>query len=47
MRLMNMLGSIAFTIYGFMLPAYATAFMNICSAIINFIYLIKTIRSAN
>ena len=47
MRLINMIGSIAFVIYGFMLPAYAKAFMNICAAIINLIYLVKSIRSAN
>lgn len=46
MRLINMLGSIIFVIYGALLPAYATVFMNCIAGIINLIYLIKILRSA-
>lgn len=46
LRLLNLLGSIAFIIYGILLPAYATIFMNCVAGIINLIYLIKILRSA-
>lgn len=41
MRIINILGSIGFTIYGFLLPAYATAIMNVILFFINIFYLIK------
>lgn len=47
LRTLNTIGSVAFVIYGLLIPAYATVFMNICAAIINLIYLVKSIRSAN
>ena len=46
LRLLNLIGSIAFIIYGILLPAYATIFMNCVAGIINLIYLIKILRSA-
>lgn len=46
LRSLNLLGSIAFIIYGILLPAYATIFMNCIAGIINLIYLIKILRSA-
>ena len=44
LRSLNLLGSIAFIIYGFALPAYATAFMNICASLINILYLVKILK---
>lgn len=39
MRVLNALGSVAFIIYGFMLPALATGIANIACLIINLVYL--------
>lgn len=41
MRIINMLGSVFFIIYGFVLPAYATGVANICVFIINVYYIVK------
>lgn len=41
MRIINIIGSVAFTIYGCLLPAYATAIMNFILFFINIFYLIK------
>ena len=41
MRILNLAGSIFFIIYGFLLPAYATAITNSCAFILNLIYIIK------
>lgn len=41
MRIINLIGSVAFTIYGFLLPAYATAIMNAILFFINIFYLVK------
>ena len=40
MRIINIIGSIVFVVYGFMISAYSTAFMNIAATIVNgfFIY---------
>ena len=46
LRSFNLIGSIIFVIYGALLPAYATVFMNCGTGIINLIYLIKILRSA-
>ena len=46
LRSVNLIGSIVFVIYGVLLPAYATVFMNCVAGIINLIYLIKILRSA-
>ena len=47
LRTLNTIGSVAFVIYGLLIPTYATVFMNICAAIINLIYLVRSIRSTN
>ena len=44
MRSINMVGSVVFAVYGFLLPAYATGIMNACLVFINMFYLIKEIR---
>jgi len=41
MRIINIVGSVVFTIYGLLLPAYATAIMNAILFFINIFYLIK------
>ncbi len=41
MRMTNLVGSVVFTIYGFLLPAYATAVMNLILFGVNIFYLIK------
>lgn len=35
MRVLNLVGSICFVIYGFMIPAYSTAFLNVVVTGIN------------
>ena len=45
MRIINAMGSIFFTIYGFLLPAYSTAITNACLFILNVVYLAIEIRS--
>lgn len=40
-RIINSIGCIAFIIYGFMLPAYSTAFMNSAMLIVHIVYLAK------
>lgn len=42
-RIMNLLGSIFFVIYGFAVNAHATAICNICLFLVNIYYLIKEI----
>lgn len=44
MRVINGSGSIFFVVYGFILPAYATAIANIVCFIVNVIWLIKEIK---
>lgn len=44
MRILNSVGSIFFVIYGFLLPAYATAITNSLLLILNIIYLIIEIK---
>lgn len=46
LRSINLIGSICFIIYGLLLPAYATTFMNSCALIINSIYLVKILRAS-
>ena len=43
LRLLNLIGSITFVIYGALLPAISTAILNGCLIIINGYYLIKLI----
>ena len=40
-RLINMVGCIIFVVYGFLLPAYSTAFMNGALFIVHIVYLTK------
>lgn len=47
MRALNGLGSIFFIIYGFILPAIATAITNICAFILNIYWLIKEYKDHN
>lgn len=44
MRIFNTLGSIIFVVYGLLLPALATAFMNGLIILINIFYIIKEYR---
>ena len=46
LRSINLIGSVCFVIYGLLLPAYATIFMNSCALIINSIYLVKSLRAS-
>ena len=38
-RLINMVGCVAFVVYGMILPAYSTAFMNAALFIVHIVYL--------
>lgn len=40
-RIINMIGCIVFVIYGLLLPAYSTAFMNFALLIVHIVFLIK------
>ena len=44
MRSINLVGSVFFVVYGFLLPAYATAIANAFLIVINVFYIIKEIR---
>lgn len=44
MRILNLLGSVIFVIYGSILPAYATLITNTCLFLINIYYIIKEIK---
>lgn len=41
MRIFNLVGSVFFIIYGFMLPAYSTAITNCCCLALCIYYIIK------
>lgn len=41
LRSLNSLGSAIFIIYGFLLPAYSTAFLNIFALMINVYYILR------
>ncbi len=50
LRLLNIIGSIVFVVYGLILPAYSTAFLNACLVFVNgyhLIVLLKKNRSQN
>lgn len=47
MRILNGVGSIFFIVYGFYLPAYATAITNSILLILNIVYLIVEIQFRN
>ena len=40
-RLINICGCIAFVIYGILLPAYSTAFMNAALIVVHVVFLVK------
>lgn len=44
MRIFNLIGSIVFVVYGMILPAYSTAFLNIAVSIINIYHLVKMVK---
>ena len=45
-RLINMVGCVIFVVYGFILPAYSTAFMNGALFIVHVVYLTKDFLKA-
>lgn len=42
-RIINSVGCVVFIVYGFLLPAYSTAFMNFALLIVHVVFLIKYI----
>ena len=44
LRIFNLLGSIVFVIYGFMLPAYSTIVLNCICVVLNIVGLIRIIQ---
>ena len=44
MRSLNIIGSVLFVIYGFLIPAYSTAIVNILTVILNTYNIIKLLR---
>lgn len=40
-RIINMVGCVAFVVYGMLLPAYSTAFMNFALLIVHVVFLTK------
>ena len=42
-RIINSVGCIIFVVYGFLLPAYSTAFMNFALLVVHIVFLIKYI----
>lgn len=47
LRVLNIIGSIVFVVYGAMLPAISTAVLNCCVTIVNIIQLILLIKKNN
>lgn len=44
-RLINLVGCIVFVVYGLILPAYSTAFMNAALIVVHIVYLVKDFKS--
>lgn len=44
LRIFNLLGSIVFVVYGFMLPAYSTIVLNCVCVVLNIVGLVKIIQ---
>ena len=44
MRILNLLGSMMFVVYGFFVPAYATAGMNIALVLVNLYHWYKLMK---
>lgn len=40
-RIINLVGCIAFIVYGFLLPAYSTAFMNAAMVVVHVVFLAR------
>lgn len=40
-RIINMVGCVVFVVYGFLLPAYSTAFMNLAMLVVHIVFLTK------
>lgn len=40
-RMINAVGCVVFVVYGFLLPAYSTAFMNLALLVVHAVFLIK------
>lgn len=40
-RIINFVGCVVFVVYGFLLPAYSTAFMNMAMIIVHIVFLAK------
>lgn len=47
MRIINIIGSVVFVIYGFMISAYSTAFMNIAATIVNGFFIYQLVSNLN
>ena len=47
MRIINIIGSAVFVIYGFMISAYSTAFMNIASTLVNGFFIYQLVSNMN
>ena len=45
-RIINMVGCVVFVVYGFLLPAYSTAFMNAALFVVHVVYLTKDYMKA-
>lgn len=44
LRIFNLLGSIVFVVYGFMLPAYSTIVLNCVCVVLNIVGLVRIIQ---
>ena len=44
LRIFNLLGSIVFVVYGFMLPAYSTIILNCICVVLNIVGLVRIIQ---
>ena len=44
-RLINLVGCVVFVVYGLILPAYSTAFMNAALIIVHIVYLVKDFKA--
>ena len=45
MRVINIIGSVLFVIYGFLIPAYSTAIVNIATIILNLFHILKLVKN--
>ena len=44
-RIINLVGCVVFVIYGLILPAYSTAFMNAALIVVHIVYLVKDFKA--